>query len=188
MRERMAKNWRLVLCTRWRPLATLILMAGLFLGSIAFIWLLEKIGPGSANTPYKKAKALAVGMSEQDMIKIMGKRFSKETVNTDQLVNMYPDTTQEFENVRRNHARVIEYTFGEKRAFGSTGILMVSGIFLDEGDQKIVLLQPRPAMLDLIIAGEDERLLLLVSCIVLPLIGLSLWCKRQRAIRRATSN
>ncbi len=182
----MAKDWRLALCARWRPLATLLLMAGLFFCSIALIRLLEKIGPDRANTLYERAKTLAVGMSEQEMIKIMGKRFHKETVNADQLVNIYPNTAEEFESVRRTHSRVVEYTFGEKRAFGSTHILLVGGIYLDEGNQKIVLLQPRPAgWLDQIIAGEYERLLLLLSSIALPLIGMRLWCKRQRSKKRS---
>lgn len=158
-------------------------MVGLFFVSIAFIWLLEKIGPDSANTPYKRAKALYVGMSEQEMLKIMGKRFYKETVNTDRLLNWYPEHPEEFESVKRTFSRVIEYTFGEKRTFGRTGILLVSGIYLDEKDQRIVLLQPKPGMLDQIPAGTYEVLLLLLSCVVLPLIGLSLWCKRQRARR-----
>ncbi len=181
----MAKNWRLALCTGWRPLATLLLMAGLFFGSVALIRLLEKIGPDRAKTLYERAKTLAVGMSEQDMIKIMGRRFSKERVSTDQLVNRYPDTTQEFERVRRTYSQVIEYTFGEKRPFASRVILLVSGVYLDEGGQEIVLLEPKPGWLDFVLAGEHEALLLLLSCIALPLIGMRLWCKRQRSKKRS---
>jgi hypothetical protein len=169
----MAKNWRLAVCTRWRPLVTILLIIAFFFSAGFIITILVHVIRPDI---FEKAKSLTVGMSEQEMIQIMGSRFHTETVNTLQIRSRIPGPPQGFKDVVDAHERVIEYKF-EERPFGSTGGLMVGGIYIDEGSRKIVLLQP-----DIMILCFDDALyepfLFLAACIVLPWLGLRLWCKR----------
>jgi hypothetical protein len=177
----MAKDWRLAVCTKWRPLVTVLLIIGLSFIAIAIGFLVEVVGPDI----WDKARSLAIGMSEEELTKIMGTRFYTETVNTSQIADRSSWATQDYGRFRLAYERVIEYTFYEKRSFGSQAVGWVGGIYLDEARQKIVFLQPRMGWDDLILAGRYEALFLLTIFIALPWIALRLWCHRQERKCRA---
>lgn len=168
----MTKDWRLAVCTRWRPLATLILIIGFFFVGIGITFLVDVISPDI----YDKAKSLAIGMTEQQLIEIMGSPAHTESVTTLQVVSRLPGFPQDFKDIVDAHERVIEYRYDERK-FGSTGSLVIGGIYLDEERHTIVLLQPH--IIEILDGfGIYEPFLLLVACSTLPLLGLWLWCKR----------
>jgi len=177
----MTKDWRLAVCTRWRPLATLLLIIGFFLVAIGTTFLVDMIRPDI----YDRANSLAIGMTEQQLIEIMGSPAHTESVTTLQVVSRLPGFPQDFKDIVDAHERVIAYTYDESK-FGSTGSLVIGGIYLDEEHHTIVLLQPHIiGILDGLV--PYELFLLLVACIIFPLLGLWLWCKKQRQSRRAVS-
>ena len=171
----MAENWRLAVCTRRRALVTVLLIIGLFFIASAIEWLIEVTGPDI----WDKKRTLAVGMSQEELTKIMGTRFYTRTVDTSQIVANSFDM-QDYARFRHAYARVVEFTFYEKRGFGNTAVSWVDGIYLDEARQKIVFLQLGGGFDDLIPAGRYEGLLMLAIFVALPWIGLRLWCHTQR--------
>lgn len=156
-------------------MVTALLIIGLF--SIAALtgFLVELIGPDI----WDKAGSLAIGMSEQELVKIMGTRFLTRTVDAKQIMQKFPSDEQDRQRLITANERVIEYTFFEKRKFGSQAVSWVGGIYLDESRQRIVFLQTMSGFDDLIPAARYEALLLLAGCIAFPLT-LSLWCHRQQ--------
>jgi hypothetical protein len=179
----MLQNWQNGICTRYRPLVTVLMTVILFSGLIGFGFLLQKCGNNLSDSPYQKAKLLSVNMTEPELIKIMGKPLFTRIVGTDKLIAILPGAAEVVKRVKLKYARVIEYTFAKKRGFGETGVPYVSGIYLDEKEKKIVLLQPLPGLFDGITAGHIEAFLLIATFIAVPWIGLRLWCKRRQRHR-----
>jgi hypothetical protein len=161
-------------------LVTILLVIGFISTGIVIAFLVDVFSPDV----YDKAESLAIGMTEQELIEIMGTRFYAETVNTSQIVNRSSHTTQDYDRLVNGQERVFEYTFYEKRSFGSQAVRFVGGIYLDDARHRIVFLQPRIGWADLIPAGRYEALLLLAISIALPWISLRLWCRRQIEKRR----
>jgi hypothetical protein len=175
----MTKNLQNSICTRYRPFVTVLMTVGLFGILIGFGFLFLKRGNNRLDSPYYKAKLLSVGMTEPELIKIMGKPLFTRIVDTHELNAVFPGAAEAIKEVKLKYARVTEFTFAEKRRFGETGVLSVSGIYLDEKQKEIVLLQPLPGLLDQIPAGDNEAFLLIATCLVVPWIGLHFWCKRR---------
>jgi hypothetical protein len=155
---------------------------GLFIGLGGLISLIETFRYGPLGSLKEKSGELSLGMTEEELTKIMGKPRYIRTVRADEIDSPFPDARKSVEEAIRKYGQVVEYAFG-KRMFGWTGEESVGGIYLDKEHGRIILLRVQSWWFDQALAGEYEKYAVLAFCIAVSWIGLHLWCKRLRKRR-----
>ncbi len=180
----MAMNRRLAVCTRWRPLLGTLLTIGLFIGLSILITFVQDLGKIPYSSLSERAYKLQVGMSEQELVKIMGKPAYMRAISSGEETSLFPWEEEGIRDVLQEYGQVVEYCYG-KRKFGWTAVPSIEGIYLDRDHRKIIYLRVKSMHWDLIpTQAYIESLLLLAVCIVLSWVGVRRWCKRQRERRR----
>jgi len=121
------KDWRTAVCTRWRPLTVilLVIIGWNSLGSI-LAWL-DRLPVQSLE---KKERTLAVGMTEAELLKIMGPPASKKYEVDRKSLNMD----------EADSMKVVEYTYSARNIFLDSW-RTIDGIFVDESIGKIILIR-----------------------------------------------
>lgn len=180
----MAKDWRTAICTRYRLGIELLLASMLFVG---FTLAMVVIDNYPANRLSRKAELLPVGMTEQELVRIMGTPLSRRNLSPDAMDGILTGAKGDSGHLGGKYKQLVEYSFISKRLLQSRlETTEVRGIYLDQEQDKIVLVQPRLVWTTHIRLGElwfDPELLVLLlllgASIVLTLISVRTWCKRK---------
>lgn len=125
----MAQDWRLAVCTRWRPLATLILvcLSLLFTGIVIFsiYYIVDQYPTRGLERRIHKVK---VGMSVAELESILGPPDSR----TDKVKKENLDLDE------GSSDKIVEYRYSTRSWPDDTFTPTIGGVFVDENTGKVV--------------------------------------------------
>jgi hypothetical protein len=169
----MAKNWRLAVCTRWKPLVSLLLVClGLLGTGVVVFFVGTTVDEYPERRLERRIQRVKVGMSVAELESILGPPDSK----TDGVNRKSPNFGEGGSN------RIVEYGYSAESRFGESQT-QYKGIFVDESTGKVALIHLSRdgwSMLDSTFWGEWAGLIALGLIILVVLIVMLLfrgWCR-----------
>jgi hypothetical protein len=169
----MAKNWRLAVCTRWRPLVSLLLACLSLLGTgVVVFFVYTTVDEYPERRTERRIHRVGVGMSVAELESILGPPDSK----TDGVNRKSPNFGEGGSN------RIVEYGYSAESRFGGSQT-QYKGIFVDESTGKVAsihLSRDGWLMLDSTFWSEWAGLIamgLIILVIVIVMLLFRGWCR-----------
>ncbi len=175
----MAKDYQLAVCTRRRVVASILIAIFSFItlnvaGILVDDYYLKRLE--------NERSLLKVGMTEQELLRIMGQPALYDTKVVAELTPRGFPPQSIPDEIREHHKRLVEYHFASKRILWSSSVYILGGVFLDENRKAIVLLtDPGFGILELYVSITDMLVSIMVMIIVVtvPVAGFLYWCKKR---------
>lgn len=177
----MDKDWRLAVCTRWRPLISLLIA---IFAVFAFSIITSLIDKHLLNELNRKRDALEIGMTKEELFNIMGEPVFSNTRNVADLRRFGFPSEDIPDEIRKQHRCLVEYAFISKKMPWSKSAYFISGIYLDE-DRKVIVMLDTAYMgwMDFFGIQQDLQSLALIGVlaivVVSPIVIYRLWCKKK---------
>jgi hypothetical protein len=171
----MAKDWRISICTRFRPLTAVVLVIVVFL---SFMTMGKAVNRQQRRTWNAKLNLVKVGMTRSRLIEILGKPQSTARMGTDKLPWMPYTSPDETERIKREHKELVAYFYD----IGFLGSHPAGfEIYLDENEEKTV---SKPFMQLSFWDGPPSKVeyifvFSLLICPVVVWLCFRSWCKKQ---------
>lgn len=155
------KQWKVVLCGRYRLLFLIVL--------ISSFWIVAGLAIQARNNwRISRFQSLKIGMSRSELIKIVGEPQHKEVIT---------GASRFFPIINKDDLEYVEYFYFVD--FASTGGIGISGIFLDKSEERIEFIKLRTELTDDSRIGRVILALLACAMMALPVwILLTKYCGR----------
>jgi hypothetical protein len=171
----MAKDWRISVCTRYRPVTILALVIIVF---ISFMMIGKAVNRQQRKIWNSKLNEVKVDMARSRLIEILGEPQRTGRTGTDKLQWVPYTSSEELGRIKREHKELVAY-FYDIKIFGSHPAGFQ--VYLDENEEKTLsrpftqfsFWEGRPSKLEYIFF-----LSLLIGTVVVWLCFRS-WCKKQ---------
>lgn len=179
----MAKDWRISICTRYRPVAVLVLIIAVWVSSILA---LATIGRAIYHHQRKvwdaKLASIKVGTTTNELIRTLGKPRWTERVKSDQIQWVRGTGLEGLERVKAVHPELVIYHY-EKTFFGMMGSEGYR-VYLDETEERTVF-RPGQLIEFWVLEGASAMFIFILSLGALAFLVwlcFRFWCARRLRI------
>lgn len=174
----MSRDWRIMICTRYRPLAIVVIVIVVWALSITSLMTIGLVQERSWDL---RLARVTVGTTRSRLIEILGQPQGTERIKSNEIQWMRGLGFEELEKTKREHPELVKY-FYYKTFFGMNGPVEYS-VYLDENEERTVT---APNMLPFWVGlGNPLMVAVLLSLVFLAFI---VWlCFRAWCIRNMRS-
>ncbi|HOW84631.1 MAG TPA: outer membrane protein assembly factor BamE [Candidatus Aminicenantes bacterium] len=175
----MAKDWRIPFCTRYRPLATLILVFLVWaLAIIAFLAIAGAIHHNQTERWKAKLAQVKPGMTRGELIRILGEPQLKDRIASNKGYWLLSENPKEEEKFKAEHKELVEYYYDEAFSFATHAFRYV--VYLDENEER-VLSKPRiGSLFGFDSSGLARVVFLSLAVLAVPVwIAVRSWCRKK---------
>jgi hypothetical protein len=171
----MAKDWRISICTRYRPLTVLSIVIVVCAASILSLTAIQRSQKKSMIAKFERIPA---GTAKARLIELLGIPQRKEEFRPSHNEFKFGAWNEELERAKSEHPFLVEYIY-DKTFFGDTSPDSFS-VYLDENEQETVA-KPIPNYWFWVPMTHPNTVVFLFWGVLAPLVWLCFraWCSRQ---------